>query len=283
MMHHRLTVPKTSSQDHQTALQILRTGAVTLLSRAQAQAGTALALLAVKHCVDYKEPVTDANVASFRQIADAYTVASPDVIAEEVHREKLRFLKSAVSWSSLESCAGFKNGHATLNSTAAKAAVDVADYKLAESLFINSDDPTGCAEFLHAWAVKDMLPSEHALILTKLILSYIIAENLKDAEIVRSTFFTLSGWKSVEQTTQSSSTPPLGNFCEILLRVCQRGSAAAALYQRLCSTYDPELQRDETIAPLLKTIGTKYFNIQPPAPTGLGGMMNSMLRGMMGS
>jgi len=109
-----------------------------------------------------------------------------------------------------------------------------------------------------------MLKSEYALLLTKTVIMYIIEENIKDAEIVRSKFALHFGWKSIESNTASNSssrTPPLANFCEMLVRVCQLSTTAASLYQKICVLYNPELCRDDSIPPMLEKIGMKYFGI----------------------
>ena len=59
MLHHRLTTSKTVIAEHkQKAPKSLFEGSIWLLAQSQAQAGSALGLLAVKHCVDEKVPVT---------------------------------------------------------------------------------------------------------------------------------------------------------------------------------------------------------------------------------
>lgn len=288
MMHHRLTQNKSATQEDVTrAFGVLQTGAVTLLEKQQVQAGTALGLLAVKHAEDHRVRVSPASVASFKKIAESYGAApeGDNNPIREFKREKLRFAKAVVAWSARQDCGGFKNGHAGLNAIAARAASDAEDFELAQRLFINSDDPDTFAGFLHEYAECKTLSSEKALVLTRALLKYLVAENVKDAVIVRSEFARLAGWKSVESRESpeitSTHAPPLGNFCELLVKLCQLEPAAAPLYTKVLSVYEPELKRDESIAPMLTTIGSKYFGIQPPQPAGLGGMMGSMLRGLM--
>lgn len=291
MMHHRLTQSKSASQeDLDRSFEILLNGAVTLLQNHQVQAGTALALLAMKHCEDYKVPVTDLSIKGIKAILQSFGAApaGDDTAKREFKREKLRFLKAAVAWSSRKACSGYQNGHAELNTLAAKAACETEDFELAERLFVNSDDPKGFATFLHHYAEHQVLPSEKALVLTRAVLKYLVTENLKDAVTLRAEFARISGWKSIEANTGASDAsgtatdaPPLGHFCELLLKLCQLEAAAAPLYTKVVESYNAELKRDEAIPPMLATLGAKYFGIQPPQPSGLGGMMNSMLRGLM--
>lgn len=282
MMHHRLTQRKNPSQeDIDKALSILIEAAKALLSKQQPQAGCALALLVVKHYTDYKLQVADYNVSQLLNIAACFI--SDSEATEEVYREKLRFLKAAISWSRRPDCAGYKNGHARLNTLTAQAAVDVRDFELAQQLFVRSDDPHACAAFLYSFSNQETLASEHALVLTRTIVRYLLADNIKDAVLVRERFAELAGWSSMGNETARSAVevPPLAHFCELLVKLCRLETAAAPLFQRVCNSYAPELKRDESLWPLLTKIGSKYFNIQPAQPAGMAGMMNSMLRGMM--
>lgn len=289
MMYHRLTQSKSATpQDIERARSIMQAASITLLQKHQIQAGAALGLLVVKHSEDHNISVSDKSVASLRQIAGAFNLPpdSDESAIHELKREKLRFLKASVAWSARKDCAGFKNGHAGLNTLAACAAAESDDGDLAHRLFVHSDDPNAFAAFLHKYAATETLKSERALVLTRAILRYLLSENVKDAMVLRIAFARLSGWKSVEGTVGSPSerdmeAPPLANFCELIVKLCQLEPAAAPLYTKVVSTYDSELRRDETIPPMVTTLGAQYFGIQPPPPSGLGGMMNSMLRGLM--
>eukprot|EP00177_Eucheuma_denticulatum_P003726 GFKZ01006751.1.p2 GENE.GFKZ01006751.1~~GFKZ01006751.1.p2 ORF type:complete len:318 (-),score=42.40 GFKZ01006751.1:1529-2482(-) len=287
MMHHRLTKPKSPGEvDLARALSVLVDAAKTLLQKHQVQAGTALAILAVKHNEDYKVPASQANVAAMIAIADTYELpsdADASAIAE-FRREKLRFARAAVQWSARKECLGTQNGSPSLNTVVALAAVDANDFGLAERHFICSDSPKSFAVAMHAYSTQRTLPSEKALLLTRAVLKYLVSENIKDAATFRSAYCSLHGWPSAEAEQVPASTPgapPLANFCELIIKLCQLESSAAPLFQSVVASYDPELKRDDTLEPMLQKIGARYFGIQPPMPTGLGGMMNTMLKGLM--
>lgn len=282
MMHHRLTQNKNKTdQDMDKALSILLNGSETLLTKKQAQAGTALGLLAMKHAVQHKVPVKEEMVSSALKIAELFDTSEEN--SDEVLREKLRFLKAALEWSAHKDCGGFENGHASLNAATAHCAAEAADFDLAQKLFVRSDDPEGCGNFLFTYAIQETLPSEHGLVLTRTIARYLLTDNIKDAIIVRKTFSELAGWGSVEEGGDADNIPPLGNFCEILVRLCQLERTASPLFETVCKAYEGELSRDENVSTMVKNIGLMYFDIKPPQPTGMAGMMNSMLRGLMGN
>lgn len=289
MMHHRLTQPKSASPaDYARAYSILVDATKTLLIKHQTQAGAALALLVVKHNEDHKVAASTSVVSTLVEIADTFKLPpdADNTAAEELTREKLRFLKAAVAWSARKDCNGSQNGHPRLNALAAKTAADAGDFDLAQRLFICSDSPKDFATVLFEYATEKTLPSEQALVLARAVLKYLVTENIKDAITLRKEFLRLQGWSSVEDdnvATTAVSAPPLANFCELLICLCQLEASAAPLYRSVVSTYEPELKRDENLSPMLTKIGTMYFGIQPPQPTGIGGMMNSMLRGLMAS
>lgn len=281
MMHHRLTQGKNRTiEDIEKALSILLEASIELLNRKQAQAGTALGLTAVKHYVDYKTKVTQESVAALQKVADSFDPTSGN--GHEARREKLRFLRAGLAWSSREDCGGFSNGHPTLNALTARAAAEVENYELSQQLYLFSDAPEESATFLYKYASEHTSPEEYGLVLTRVVVRYLASENLKDASTVRAKFSQLAGWSSIEHGSSGNETPPLGNFCELLVKLCQMEKAAGPLYQKICMVYKNEIDRDDSIAPILTRIGTRYFGIQPPQPSGMAGMMSTMLRGMMG-
>lgn len=281
MMHHRLTQGKNSTDsDKQQAYDILLSGSKTLLDKEQPHAGAALGLLLVKHCVDYKVAVSDSSISQLTSISDAF--GTPD---DEGERERLRFLKAALAWSSTKGgsiLGATVHGHAKLNTLVGHSAAKVGDHTLSQRCFIHSDDPIGFAKVLHSFASENALPGESALVLTRSILRYLLSENLGDAIVLRTQFAKLSQWPDVESPSQGSSKPPpLAHFCELLLKIVRLDASAASLYKRMCDAYNSQLSRDPSFANQLSQIGQMYFNIQPPQPSGLAGMMGTMLRGMM--
>lgn len=285
MMHHRLTQSKTSTDDDKKkALEVLFNGSKALLGKSQVQAGAALALMITKHYVDYTVMLSEETVSALIDLSQAFSPEGVPALSVEGHREHLRFLKTAVSWSSRQDVAGFRHGHARLNALAAHAAAKTENYDVSFRFFTHSDDPTGAATVLFEYASRQTLSSEKSLVLTRAVLNYLVSENIADAVIVRRRFAQLAGWRSVADdmtTSGRDDVPPLANFCELVVKICQLESSASTLFTRLCDVYRLELNRDPSFAQQLTKIGQMYFQIQPPQPAGLAGMMGTMLRGMM--
>jgi hypothetical protein len=122
---------------------------------------------------------------------------------------------------------------------------------------------------LHKWVAISGADSERGLFLARAVLLYLTSDNMADANVVRTEFVTLG------------SAGVLGNFTEFLLRACQIGERAQSLFARLRVIYGPALAVDEDLGGLMDEVARIYFNIQPPPPSGMAGMMQSMMRGMM--
>lgn len=282
MMHHRLTNSTSNTPTQQSldeAGDIVYNGSKTLLEHQQPQAGGGLALLTIKHLVQHKTDVSATMVDKLAVLAKLFDKCEGN--DDEVKREKLRVIKAAIAWSSREDCGGFQNGHVQLNRLGAYAAAECEQFDLAQQLFIRSDDAEGAGNLIYDYATQHTLKSEHGLVLTRAILRYLLSENIKDANAVRRKFYQRAGWKSVSEEGNGEGVAELGNFCELVIKICQMEKRAAPLYERVCKSYEGEVKRDEELAMMLQKIGLMYFDVRPKQQ-GMGGMMN-MLQGLMGN
>lgn len=287
MLHHRLTSKKEAkAEEKQKALEALFTGAEWLLAHDQAQAGCALGLLAVKHCVTHLVTATSVVVGKHLALAAAFRVPEKGgTAADEIERERLRFLKAAVAWSSRADCAGTTHGDASLNGAAAVSAAALKENGAAQTFFVRSDNPEGYARFLHAWADGPALPGERGLLLARGVLLYLSAENLADANRLKAEFFKLQDWPTNPSLAKPGPTAPvpLANFVELLCKICELEERAAPLFEKISGTYIPHLKADPALEPLLAAVAQRYFKIRTAPAGGFGGMMSSMIRGLMTS
>lgn len=285
MLHHRLTSKATATDaEKQKALDVLFSGAEWLLSNEQAQAGCALGLLTVKHCVTHTVQATEDVVAKLLALAAAFKLPADGGDAGiEIERERLRYLKAAVAWSARDDCGGSMHGAPSLNADAARSAAALGDRAAAQRYFIRSDDPVGYAALLHNWADSEALPSERGLLLARGVLLYLTADNLADANALKAEFFRLQDWPANPALAKPGPTAPvpLANFVELLCKICELEERAAPLFEKITATYTQHLKKDPALEPLLHAVGTKYFKVRAPQVGGLGGMMSSMIRGLM--
>jgi Golgi to ER traffic protein 4 len=285
-LYHRLTQARnhaTGPENLERALGIVLNGATELLSRKQVQAGTSLGLLAIKHHCDHSLPASPANIARIAALCDAYVFdeESQQTIVES-RKEQLRLVRAAIKWTQLPACSGWQHGHPDLNARAGRIARAIGDYPAAQKFFIRSDAPKDFAAALDDWIMVMGIPSERDILLARAVLAYLVEDNIGDASTLRIEFAQLSGWPTNVRPGDIKAVPPLGNFCELLIQACQIGERAQALFNRIRTVYEPALQVDPELSENLTVVGTKYFGIRPQAAGGMAGMMQSMLRGMMG-
>jgi len=288
MLHHRLTSKATATDaDKSKALEALFSGTEWLLSNSQAQAGCALGLLALKHCVTHTVKVDSTVIGKMISLAAAFKLPEDkkkeEEAAMEIERERLRFLRAAVAWSAREDCDGTVYGAPSLNAAAAKSAASLGDNRAAQTFFVRSDDPVGFAQFLHNWANTSALPSEKGLLFARGVLLYLNSDNLADANALKAEFFRLQDWPTNPALAKPGPNAPipLANFTEILCKICEVEERAAPLFEKISATYMPHLKKDPALEVLLGAVGLKYFKIRQPQMGGIGGMMSSMIRGLM--
>jgi Golgi to ER traffic protein 4 len=268
-LYHRLL----QAGEGDRAREVVSSTATKLLTARQVQAGTALALLLVKHLTDAGEPVS-AHKALVASLCDA--CASPDD-TDEARREQLRLVKAAIKWSASPSIPGsMQHGDPAFNARAAKVALSLDDFATSQAFFVRSDAPVEFAAMLHEWATVSGVPFERGLLISRAILLYLNSDNMADANVLRTEFARLSGFGS-----NNVATPVLANFAELLLKACMLGERAQILFKRLRSVYGPALAADNELDHMLDEIAMRYFNVQPPQASGMAGMMQSMMRGMM--
>lgn len=282
-LYHRLTRPRgeeLSDDDLNAALTHASSGAIELLQKGQTQAGSALGLLAIKHMSEHDVAVSDSSLSIVRDIHSAYGNGSgsdESSLAEE-RKEKLRLLAAAVKWSSRPSCQGTQYGDPQLNAWAGAAAHAAGEFETAQRYFIRSNAPTMFAAALQDWVREAGLESEHGIFLARAALLYLCAENIADAGALRSEYAKRMGWPD---RPKPKEVPPLANFVELIIKASQLGPQAKALFHRIGEVYRPALQADKELVTLLERVGELYFGIRPAQPSGMAGMMQSMLQGMM--
>eukprot|EP00172_Hildenbrandia_rubra_P001422 Plantae.Rhodophyta-Hildenbrandia_rubra.ctg1968.p1 GENE.Plantae.Rhodophyta-Hildenbrandia_rubra.ctg1968~~Plantae.Rhodophyta-Hildenbrandia_rubra.ctg1968.p1 ORF type:complete len:328 (-),score=72.04 Plantae.Rhodophyta-Hildenbrandia_rubra.ctg1968:706-1659(-) len=287
-LYHRLTHPKDASKlDLPNAFEQILIATFALLERGRPQEGTALALLAVKHLVDYKVAIERDVLDKMKMVSAKYEKddgkrvvrndgSQKDEELKMMLKEKVRFLKAVVNWTKNDEIRGtVENGYEWFNGRLGECLGRLGEFKESMHVLIFSDEPEIMAEMLDRWVKEKGLKSERDLFLCRAVLLYLVSENLRDAHKMYRKFVALSGWRS------SSEKPPLANFCELLLQVVLYDKRAAKLYQKLLSTYKRSLDRDEKLSKLTTEVGQHYFSIQPPKPGGIFGMMGQMLGGMM--
>lgn len=271
-LFHRLATPSSPPDSHATAVEKTLASAERLNTAPAPTAASALALLALRHLHDRKTELTQDLVATVRRVAESFPKDEP------ARREQLRVARAGIRWTSSAQCRGSTtNGDAALNVTAGRAAAALGDYADAAALYIHGDAPGELAKVLYDWCDAEGLVSERDLFLTRSVLQYVLSENFGDAGELRVAFCELVGWGP-----RGKDTPCLVTFCEMIVMACALGVKGRPLFEKVAGVYQPALSSDPAFAGYMQRIGTQYFGIQPPPPSGMAGMMQNMMRGMMG-
>jgi len=92
--------------------------------------------------------------------------------------------------------------------------------------------------------------------------------NLRDANIL---YKQCIGHEDVFAST------PLLRCVRFLLQTLERD--ALPLFRLLMYKYKPSLQRDPAIIQLLHGVAKEFFNVEPPKPQGMGGILQMMMGG----
>jgi Golgi to ER traffic protein 4 len=278
---HRLATPTAPPESHEIAVSKTLAAAARLNAVETPTAAAALALLALRHLHDRKAAISQELLTLVRDVTAGFapteTAVPGSAVGDPARREQLRVARAGIRWTSSSGCRGATaNGDVALNVTAGRAAAALGEYGDASRFYICGDNPKEHAAVLAAWCDAEGLASERDLFLTRCVLQYATSENLGDAGEVRVAFCERVGW-----APRGADTPCLVSFCEMIVMACTLGDSGRALFEKILSVYQSALGADPAFGGMLQRIGQMYFGIQPPPPSGMAGMMQNMLRGMM--
>jgi hypothetical protein len=271
-LFHRLSTPASPPASHARAVAGALSASARLAAAAEHTAAAALALLAIRHL---RETAVRAEGEALDQVR-AVVVSGGDAGGDAAARERLRVARAAVKWTATAACGGTAHGDAGLNAAAGRAAAAVGEYAEAVASFVRGDAPEETAGAVWEWCARDGLAGERDLFLARVVLQYLVSQNMGDAGVVRRQYCDRAGWES-----RGADVPCLVSFCELACMACAVGGRGRALFEKVRAVYGPALAVDPALTALVERVGEMYFGIQAPAPAGMAGMMQNMLRGMM--
>lgn len=293
-----------SAGDHYGALQMYKTLYSRHVNALEFTKATSMALAALNGLIKYKQ-VSEATEMGLLLIESFYfpdsaggkgsakTVVAPappasssclvslrdgKVMIKEINEayetqeciglELAKVLKAAVVWTSKKG--DRKRGDPEIQLLVAKAYEKAADYVSASKHYLHAEKPVDFSNMLIDWANLGM-NSERDLFLARAVLQLLCVENLRDANIVYTTFL-----ENTRLTGKAFDTP-LVHFLRFLLLTVERD--ALPLFQMLQQRYAPSLQRDDSFMHYMVVIGEKYFGLKP-RQTGIGALMGMLGGGL---
>ena len=251
------------------ALELARGGAALMLEKGQLMEGADLAR-------DYVE-LSKSSPPKSDQDYDAWVenVLVLDKLFgkleqnEETGRERKRFMKMAVDFTSAEG--PWSHGDPKLHQNLALTCVAESDLMGASKHMLLSQKPEDAAKLIASWAKRGP-EGEQDLHLTRFVLQLLVLENLRDANVFYTSF----------RAQFPKLDTPLVHFCGYLLRVLERN--AFPLFQQLRQKYDSALSRGNgmptSFNAYLDKIAQVFYGVEPPK-TGMGGMMD-LMKGLLG-
>lgn len=260
--------------DWPAAIDLCRSGAMTMLANKHLTAGTELALLLVETMETGQVEQCDELKDIVLKISDAFVVLENNNPQQQMEAAKNqgRFLKAAIHWSTLAKHGHFAKGDPDFHLLRAQAMQRRKDLPSASTNFLHAGKPQLFAQFLYDWSALGY-QSERDMFLTRAVLQLLALENLKDANLLHEQFSKILA----EKGTPLKNTP-LANFTRFLLKTVERD--AYPLYQVLVQKYAPSLNRDQSFIQYLDRIQEIYFGVKPQK-RGMQAMLDNML-GMFG-
>jgi len=259
--------------DVHAAVDLLRSGSVALLKHGNLTAGAELALMLVDTLNDGKVEQDDEVKAILLQVADAFEALQGEkAVVAEAAKSEARYLRAAISWSTLKNFGQHPRGDPDLHLRRARTLIRAGSLADASANYLHAGKPAEFAAFLVQWSQLGYR-GERDLFLARGVLQLLALENLKDANELHAAFY-----ETLKSKGLSMQASPLANFVSFLLRTLERD--AFPLFQMLCQKYSASTSRDPSFQQYLDRIQEVFFKVKPQK-RGMQAMLENML-GMFG-
>jgi hypothetical protein len=256
--------------DFPNALELARGGAALMLEKGEVNAGSELARDYVELCKS--DPIMDDekyNVRIDAMVSLDNLFAKLPQNTEEVKRERKRYLKMCVDYSSLKG--PWTYGDPKIHQSMALFHIKQSEFVTALKHLELAQRPEELATFLVSWA-KSGSSSEYILHLTRVILQLLCLENLRDANIVYAGFR-----KALPETDEH----PISHFLGFLLKVLER--QAHPLFEQLRQKYSSHITRlensDVPVNQYLDNIASVFYKVEAKRAGGGFDFLRSLLGG----
>jgi hypothetical protein len=171
--------------------------------------------------------------------------------SEEAARERTRFLKLAIDYSS--ECGQYSFGDPALHRAASRAALKKKDLLNASKHLVHAHNPEELCALTVSWA-KMGPEGDRDLYLARAVLQLLCTENLKDANVLYRLF--------LEQVPLDT---PMTRFTGFLLKALER--EAYPLFKTLREKYAPALARTKGYSPSLDNyldrVALLFYGVKP--------------------
>ncbi|XP_074647420.1 Golgi to ER traffic protein 4 homolog [Tubulanus polymorphus] len=265
-MYRTLYFRYNAQKKYAEAIDLIYTGASTLLDHGQFESGADLAMLLI-------EILNSANIPASDQTIDK--LISIHKKMEQNSQDRMNFVNSAVRWARSADVQQCQEATA-LHKRLAFTLWEEKNYVDARYHFLHSTDGENCAEMLIEYHVKKGFPSEVDCFIAQAVLQYLCLKKKHTAHIV---FFNYTS-KHPQLEKGPPFLKPLLNFIWFLLFAVDSGKLT--VFTILCEQYQPSINRDPTYSEYLDRIGQIFFGVPPPQPRG-SGMLDNLIQSLFGN
>ncbi|CAH1795261.1 unnamed protein product [Owenia fusiformis] len=253
-----------SQKKYVEAIDLLYSGATTLLAKNQGESGTDLALLLIELLKNAKAPATEENIGKIGRI---HKMIGPGNI------DRPNYIQGAVKWTK-EIEPDKNTGHPLLHKTFALTFWEEKNYAQSRYHFLHSEDGEGCAAMLVEYQRASGYPCEVDLFVAQAVLQYLCLRNTNTASVV---FFSYTKRHPAVEDGPPFDKPLL-NFCWFLLLAIEAGKIT--IYSILCEHYQAAINRDPSYKDYLDRIGQLFFGLKPPKKKN--DMFGNLLQNLFG-
>ncbi|KAK6170669.1 hypothetical protein SNE40_019004 [Patella caerulea] len=263
-MYRTLYFRYNSQQKYAEAINLLYTGASTLLQQNQHTSGADLAMLLLEVLDKSAAPVNRENID---KIVKLFKIMDPE------SHERYTFLTTAVHWSK-KAEGKYKRGHPELHQKFGVMFWEERNYVQARYHYLHSCDGKGCATMLIEYHSVRGYASEVDMFIAQAVLQYLCLQNKETANEVFTTY--TRNHPAIEKGPPY--VKPLLNFLSFLLLALEGGKLP--VFSILCDKYEASLNRDPSYKEYLDKIGQLFFGLPPPQATNQG-IFGNLLQSLM--
>lgn len=265
-----------SHKKYDELLDLLYTGALTLLNHDQHTSGADLALLIVD-TLEMAKLVHECEIQKWiNKIAHLFRKIQPNVVERET------LLVKSVKWSASVSkwnpnVSKSQVGHPVMHKLIAEILWSEDNLAQARHHFLLSKYGKGFGRMLIQLSQTKGVPSEMDLFIAQVILQQLC---LNETTAAAETFATYTKYHPKIACSEPPFITPLLNFIYFLLRAVEANQRKLVVFRTLCELYKPSLERDPSYEKYLQKIGTIFFGASQPQRAqneGMGGIFGDLL------
>ncbi|ETN61032.1 golgi family to ER traffic protein 4 [Anopheles darlingi] len=250
-------------------LELLYSGAVTMLDHLQYGSGADLGLLIIQ-TLESAETTNLPAEEWMKRLGELIGKIKPCV------NERETVLEKAIKWSG--TVAQSPMGHPLMHKLIAQIMYNENNLPQARYHYPLSRDGFSCAFLLIELSQAKGYAGEVDLFVAQMVLQLLC---LKELTVATETFATYIKFHPRVACTDPPFARPLLNFLFFLLQAIEQEGRKYAMFRALCDLYKPALERDPSYDKYLRKIGVMFFGASQPEQSrsyAFGDLLNQFIQ-----